>query len=30
MIAHKNWVKAGLFEKLKAQAARRTFDNLTI
>lgn len=30
LFAHKNWVNAGLFEKLKELAERRSLDNLTI
>lgn len=30
MFAHSNWVKAGLLQKMEAQAARRSLDNLTI
>ena len=30
VIAHKNWVKAGFFEKLKNLANRRNFENRTI
>jgi len=30
MIIHENWVKAGLLEKLKARAAKRSLADLTI